>query len=138
MKRSILISCCALMLLCCKKDNYEPTVFRMFTRTPVLLGNTTYMLKGTIVAESSLEVVEYGFLYTQNTSPNNNFPAYNSASTNRANILFSGKIPPGNFETQTLLVSGQFYYITAFVKVYDPKNARDEVYTGSQVLFKIP
>jgi hypothetical protein len=141
MKTRILIFLCAIMLLSCKEDNTEPVPFRIFTRSPVLMSGstTTYMLKGTAVTEGGLEIYECGFIYTQNASQNNNLPNYNNPTgTIRQNIYINGKLPPGNFEMQVLLVSGQIYYIAAFAKVHNRKTGQDEVITGSHVQLNVP
>ena len=140
MKRSILIFLCAILLLSCKKDNNNgPDAIRIFTRGPVNLGGTgsTYMLKGTIVKEGGVEIAECGFIYTQNGTQNNNFPDYNNpTNTLRINIPLNKNTPPVNFETSALLVSGQFYYIAAYVRVYNSKTGQDDIITGPYVLLK--
>jgi hypothetical protein len=137
MKRSILIFLCAILLLSCKKDNNTPDALRIFTRSPVNTGSTgsSYTLKGTIVKESSVEIAECGFIYTQNSTQNNNLPNYyNPTGTMRTNISLNQKTPPANFEAPALLVSGQYYYIAAYVKIHNSKTGQDEIITGPYVL----
>jgi hypothetical protein len=140
MKIKILLFLSALIVFSCKKDksDVEPVAFRLLTRQVVLLSNTTYMFKGTIISQNNIQMREGGFLYTANTAFNSSPVDYFNSNTIKIPYFKGGTVTPGNYETQVLLVSGKYYNVVTYAVVYNSATQKDEVYTGSQMQFLVP
>jgi hypothetical protein len=141
MKRTLLLILFAVVLGSCKKDksDVEPKAFSLFTREPVALTLPNYMLKGTIASESSIDVIECGFIYIDNldvvNGPSPDYYTSNtgaSSSTVRIPIYTNSKVPPGNFETKAVFTSKRYIIVNTYVKIHNQKSNMDEVILGTQ------